>query len=295
MLDDYLRSNQQSASQPGHLQLQSTRKSGEDGFFVRVFKRLGPSGLAKVHALDFHKYFSYGEAAQIEPFVEAINALSSAFATAPKPLWMTETGTFAGEVKPRLSGPGDRQGTSIKQTETEQACALVRLHVLSLARGVKKVFWFGPCYKGGDSFFGNIGILSRNLEPRLAYFSYKKMVEMLGPSDWSRVEEIKTEKDSVRLFRFPGVNRRTFPVYVALRKQQGREANEIKWRFNSSGPVRITEAVPRAKSGRQVSGYGSAFKTRTESPQNGGVIISIGESPVYIESVPPSRQAERSE
>lgn len=82
------------------------------------------------------------------------------------PLWITETG-FQSTVRPNVAADGN------------QACALVKAYVLSLAQGFQRIFWFearGPAYGQGTDH----GILRPDWTPRPAYGSLGTLTGLLG-------------------------------------------------------------------------------------------------------------------
>jgi len=47
--------------------------------------------------------------------------------------------------------------------------------------------------------------------------------------------------------------------------------------------VKITEAVPKYESGKDVTDYSAAFNTETKSASNGKITITLGDKPVFVE------------
>jgi hypothetical protein len=50
-----------------------------------------------------------------------------------------------------------------------------------------------------------------------------------------------------------------------------------------SKEVKITEAVPKYESGKDVADYNTAFNTETKTAQNGKITITLGDTPVFVE------------
>jgi hypothetical protein len=83
------------------------------------------------------------------------------------PLWITEVG-YAAPIKAE------------PKADAKQAEILVKGHLLSIAQGFQRIFWFearGPSYGGGT----DLGIIRADWTLRPAYQAYKTMTALLGP------------------------------------------------------------------------------------------------------------------
>ncbi len=112
-------------------------------------------------------------------------------------IWVTETGTYSGAPK-QFRG----NGTWPYQSEKVQAGDLVKRFSLLLGLGAKKVFWaFGmrEGFENDGTWFDNFGLiydgrfdhdLGRDLK-KLSFYSYKKLIEILGGCDFSKTTERK--------------------------------------------------------------------------------------------------------
>ena len=129
----------------------------------------------------------------------------------------------------------------------------------------------GLIYDGQDSDDLGFGI------KKLSYYAYKKMVEALEGSDWDNIETVQ-EKDGVYVYKFMKGGK---PIWVAWNDNSGEKQITISG-VNSSS-VKITEAVPKYETGKEISDYSSAFSTKTESVENGKVVIKIKDAPVFVE------------
>ena len=238
--------------------------------------------------MDFHIFLNFGDYSKIETFVHYINRLTADFGLGKKPIWITETSTFAGKIK--VLQMSFQEGMREDQSEREQAQELFKRYVFGIASGVKKIFWDGPLYAGGDMFFANGGIISQKGDPRLAYYTYKKMVEKLEGSDWDNVEVIETGLENVRVFKFlkedTGV-----PVYAAWwdhykdEDESDTESNK-EWIFKvDANRVKIIGAIPENDSGVSVKDYGSAFETETLPVKKSKVTIRFGQDPFFLELI----------
>ena len=103
------------------------------------------------------------------------------------------------------------------------------------------------------------------------------MVEALEGSDWDNIETVQ-EKDGVYVYKFMKGGK---PIWVAWNDNSGEKQITISG-VNSSS-VKITEAVPKYETGKEISDYSSAFSTKTESVENGKVVIKIKDAPVFVE------------
>lgn len=204
--------------------------------------------------------------------------------------WMTETGTYSGDT--RLVRGKDLP----YQDETEQAQGLVKAYVSGFSNGVEKIFWAwgvtegfqrecsifdytGVIYDGCDCEEGKYVCkpgagydLGRGVK-KLAYYSYKKMVEVLGNFD--KAETVSSA--DTYIFKIYQGGRK---VWVAWREDPGQAIIA----GIDSKQVKITEAVPRHQTGKEVSSYSDAFRVRSEMIKDGKLAISLGQTPLYIEA-----------
>ena len=267
------------------------KKKGKDGFFIRMLRKLqeiAPESEQWIDIMDFHIFVNFGDYSKIETFAHYIKRLTKDFGLGEKPLWITETCTFSGKLKMKemSSQEGDRE----YQSEREQAQELFKRYVFGLANGVKKIFWGGPVSAGGDSFFGNSGIIGPKGEFMLAYYTYKKMVEKLEGSDWKNVETVETGLRNTRVFKFMKKDT-NLPVYVAWwdyykDDEEFKSENNEKWVLKiNADRVKITRAVPQEDSGAKIRDYESAFKPETLPVRNSMVTVSFGKDPFFLEPV----------
>ena len=62
-----------------------------------------------------------------------------------------------------------------------------------------------------------------------------------------------------------------------------KEKREIVISGISSSEVKVTEAVPKYASGKDVTDYDTAFNTYIQVPKDGKVTITLGDVPVFVE------------
>ncbi|MBF0457290.1 MAG: hypothetical protein HQK99_05280 [Nitrospirae bacterium] len=173
-------------------------------------------------------------------------------------------------------------------TETEQAIGVVKTYVYALSAGVTRIYWNGvmALYKFGGNpndpfnFYGLVNNKKNdgNSHKKLAYYTYKKMVETLEGSDWKHIETI-TDSDGVFVCKFLKSGRR---IWVAWNDNQ--EVRPVTLNLGGPSNAKITMSVPKVSSGNKISDYGSAFVTTTSvTDESGNLTIWAGLAPVYIE------------
>jgi hypothetical protein len=176
-------------------------------------------------------------------------------------------------------------------TESYHAAAVVKRYLYALSRGVSKIFWADIIEQhnfGGEvnGYFDNVGLINNSANSdgfshkKLAYYSYKKMTEMLDGSDWKNIQIIN-ESDDVHIYKLINNNK---PVYVAWWDGYTSGATKAVTLTGLSGSsVVVTEAVPTASTGLAVTDYATAFHTETVSISGGMALFSLGETPVFVE------------
>lgn len=187
-------------------------------------------------------------------------------------IWNTETGTVDG-----INGA----------TEFEQARDIVRLYVYALAYGQKKLFWTNTIEydwtKDDSSAFDYMGLINNpgNTDglshKKLSYYTYKKMVEVLEGSDWDNIQIIQ-EKYGVYVYKFI---KNDNLIWVAWNDNEAEK--QVIVSGLRSNQARITEAVPKRESGKDVMDYNGAFNTKIKKIENGKIILILKDIPVFIE------------
>lgn len=178
------------------------------------------------------------------------------------------------------------------QSEKEQSISLVKRYVYNLAQGVSLINWNNlvewSCFGGrcGGSF-DNEGLISDGQNsgetldtlgvPRLSYYAYKKMTEILEGSDWNNIQTIQ-ESDGIYIYKFI---KNSKPIWVAW--NDNKEQKEITISGITLKQIRITEAVPKYESGKDVTDYNTAFEIETKIAQNNKISITLGDVPVFVE------------
>ncbi|MFH1281163.1 MAG: glycosyl hydrolase [Candidatus Omnitrophota bacterium] len=190
------------------------------------------------------------------------------------PIWITETCDYSGSPRPL------EQRNFVSRTEGEQAANLIKIHIYSLAHGVKKIFWLTLTewagYAGiGNGVWDNVGLINNHVNDgqshkKLAYYAYQKMTQKLEGTDWERVSVIQ-EKDGIFIYRFFKGDRQ---VWVAWNDAE--EKKQVNISGIVSSKVSITEMVPRYTDN-------ISFKSETRGVRGAWVAVALTKNPVIIE------------
>ncbi len=175
-------------------------------------------------------------------------------------------------------------------TEKDQAAFLIKGYAYNMAHGVFLINWnnlvewnnFGGNPKSIYNFMGLIadGV---NGDPipagttRLSYYTYKKMTEILEGSDWDNIGTIQ-ESGGVYIYKF---TKQGESIWVVWNDNSGSQSVTISG-INSNS-VKITEAIPKYDSGKDVTNYNTAFNTETKTVPGGTVTIILSDKPVFVE------------
>ncbi|MFQ5891681.1 MAG: hypothetical protein ACE5HW_02670, partial [Candidatus Methanofastidiosia archaeon] len=183
------------------------------------------------------------------------------------------------------------------EMECDQAGYVIRSYVSSLAYGQKKQLWTSLIeythYNYGN-IFAHTGLIHnpQNADglshKKLAYYTYKLMVENLEGSDWDNIGTMK-ESDNVYIYKF-SKNGKTIWVawwdYFNDPNYHQEITKTITLNFNFDGEVLVTESIPDAENGMSLNpeDYPKFFKTQNLRIQNREVVLVLGENPIFIES-----------
>ncbi len=237
------------AEKPG-LTIVGAGTSGIPTGWLEELFRLG--GLNYMDAVSVHPYRYPGNPETLAKDLADLEELIKRYNNGqPKPIWITE-----------LGWPTQQDGRGV--SESVQAEYIVRSHVVSLASGVEKVYWYdfmndGTSTTNGEHNFGivrNAGDdLGKNV-PKPAYVSYATMTRQLAGKSFVKAESIC---EDVYGYLFDGTGG---PVRVLW----STKPMQVKIKTNS--PIAITDMMGR---------------TDTYSPLNGYVYLSLSGSPVYVQ------------
>ncbi|HSN89912.1 MAG TPA: hypothetical protein VLS93_01680 [Anaeromyxobacteraceae bacterium] len=181
------------------------------------------------------------------------------------------------------------------QSEAEQAAGLVKTYVHGVAIGIDKIFWNlvvertdwsskpdGTTF--GQNPFNHYGLYQNPMNgdglsgPKLAWYAYRKMVEVLEGSDWKAVETVQAEPGGVHLYRLTREGR---AIWVGW---SDGAAAAVSIPVGGASRARATQSVPAYPSGSQVPAYDTAFDEWTLDASAGNVTLVVGNEPVFLRS-----------
>lgn len=96
-------------------------------------------------------------------------------------------------------------------------------------------------------------------------------------SDWNNIQTIQ-EKDGVYIYKFTKNNK---PIWVAWNDNS--TSKQVTISGTTASSVKVTEAVPKYESGKEVTNYSTAFNSETKTVQNGKIKITLKDIPVFVE------------
>lgn len=176
---------------------------------LRFFDYILKNGLWQYFdVLDFHFQGAADDYKDLAIKTNAFRGIFKINGIKEKPIWITEYGTHDGDPTPDHQWQPDFP----YQTEQQQAAGLVKKYVYGISLGIKKMFWttmfeWFNFNNNLNSYFSNVGLvnnpatdgLSHN---KLAYYTYKLMVDKLETSDWDTVESLANLPENVHTYKF---------------------------------------------------------------------------------------------
>lgn len=220
--------------------------------------------------------------------------LKSKFDTENLKFWITETGTYSGDpIEETING---NQIVQPYQSEKQQAQELVKIYATAFANGVDTVFWawgIEEGFKCDCCIFDYTGLIyDGNKEDqecdkndpydkgehtkKLAYYSLKLLTEKIVRS--TSVQRLAYSDSNVYIYKFIRFNK---SIYIAWNDQNS--TTDIL--ISPANEVKIIDSVPSFASGEQVSGFESAFRTKTEKTNDGKITLHLSKIPIYIEEI----------
>jgi hypothetical protein len=127
-------------------------------------------------------------------------------------IWVTDSATFTSTNPSRGKF----------RTEKELAQDVIKLHCVGLAHGIGKYIWaqLSDGYYGSKKrqtieggFIGKLNRTQKTTYKKLAYFSYKLMIDKLADSEWNSVEVVCEGENGCYVYGFKKKNGNT--TYVA--------------------------------------------------------------------------------
>ena len=181
-----------------------------------------------------------------------------------KQVWVTEFGYDAGTKKPGL---GDF-ARWVSSTETEQAQWIVRSYLIFSSLGLNRAYLYYFNDSDEPRLHGSSGI-TRNFEPKPAYYAMAHLYKTLGDYRFSRV--VREEKDDLYLFEYVNPEKPGQPVWV-IWSPTGTQRVAVK-RIAIPGRLVKAEAMPLRAGGPEKANFQMA---------DGVLELHVTESPVYL-------------
>lgn len=227
-----------------------------------------------------------------------------------KPLISIEGATYTGE-DPRLEKPKDSGRELLLQDEADQAAFLVKRAIHLLSKGVKLINWStileneslkkkprrffnytGLVYNGRIN--GNVLDPPGDLVPKLAFYTYKFLIEKLKDANWGSFREVGS---------YPISNDSKFNLSVYEFKNKEGETKYIAWvdyhyydnvaspptRLELPLPIAVTLNLPalaekQVKITKSIPNNKKVFESSIASfGKDGKIVIEFNKEPVYIE------------
>lgn len=193
------------------------------------------------------------------------------------------------------------------QSEEDQAEYLIKKFIYNIAAGAKMIPWSTifehKTYQGSlHVHFNYTGLIYNGIpdgvsegqrcakgwfpcpDPgegvkKLSYYTYKLLIEKLKGSNWGNIQTIQ-EKDGVYVYKFIKESK---SIWVAWNDNAAER--QITISDITSQEVKITEAIPKYGSGREVTDYNTAFNTETKlvNINSSKVSITLKDKPVFVE------------
>jgi hypothetical protein len=264
----------------GSIGIPTWQEGGSDEYYYNLVSELTGDKYCSDLIFDYHAGSDPSKfKAQIRGR-DIVRETLSKFGYANNEIWTTDVG-----------GSWDDMGQG--WTEKEHAGDVVRRYAYTIANGQEKLFWTRIVeYDWSDddrSIFDYMGLVNNPLNTdgkshkKLAYYTYKLMVEKLEGSDWDNVETIQ-ESNNVYIYKFTKNNK---PVWVAWWDyfNDTGSSKTISFDVGNINSVEITEAVPNKESGADLddNDYPNFFNTETKTASNGKITITLRESPIFVE------------
>ncbi len=106
------------------------------------------------------------------------------------------------------------------------------------------------------------------------------MTDKLEGSDWDNIERIQ-EEDGIHIYKF---RKQGEDIWVAWNDDA--QEKQVVIRSLQSDRVKITEAVPRYDSGKDIRDVDAAFKVQVLPKQNDKISLNLDRIPLIIEQEP---------
>jgi len=274
------------------------RVLNEDGFFVNVLREFHEQGIRLRNiGFDYHYWSNWLFDSKAGPetyrhhliFINHIKKLYQNFG-------------YTADSVSIISKESGVNGYLDK--EREQAIYLIKAYVATIAAGQRHLFWTSVVeYPQEAPLFLGMGLIHNPVHhgyshKKLAYYTYKLMVDKLKDSDWRNVETIVDGKDNIYIYKFPK-RKGEGPIFIIwwdYFKEDGLKEKEVLLNFDiTSSKVTITSTIPDAKNGQEIQDRAS-FKREIKDVRQGSISIILGHEPIFLEEgvmVQPLYQSKR--
>lgn len=166
--------------------------------------------------------------------------------------------------------------------EKDQAIDLIKKYIVAASLGYLQIHNNGAILPKDPKLGHNldykefIPLMIGDNQKKLAYYSTKKLIEVLG--NMSKVEKIEQKDQDIYLFKFTVDDR---DVFIAWHDDG---EGVVTLSGINDGIVKITSSVPENAKGGEIINYETAFKNEIKTLNNGQISITINELPVYIQT-----------
>ncbi len=252
----------------GYLEGKSFNNIGFDYHYWSVDASKGRTDSWKTEGEDYREHVNY---------IERIESIASKYGFNSNYITSMESGMAGTE-----------------ESEPKQAGYIIRSYAVSLANGQDKQFWTKvkeyDHHGTDDIIWSHTGLIhsSKNQDglshKKLGYYTYKLMVEKLNGSDWDNVKTVINGTDNVYAYKFDKNGEFVWVVWWDY-WNSAENSKTVELNVGNTGSVKITEAIPDADSGVDLSAsnYPVFFNTETKTVSSGKVSITLGEKPVFVE------------
>jgi hypothetical protein len=206
---------------------------------------------------------------------------------------ITETSRVIAEVAPgkeviitEMGFPSfDSQNENI--SERLQAQELVRMYTTVQKEGVGVALWFN-LHSGeqNDEGFYYVGLLAEDGTKKLAYYSYRLMIDKIGGSIRENVETVE-ESEGIYVYRFTCNGALIWVAWTDLKEQPGSDSTSYTLDVGEAEALLITETVPDYQSGSEIEEsavmYPDFFTTFIMSATGGELTLTLGANPIVVE------------
>lgn len=156
------------------------------------------------------------------------------------PIWITEIGAPQNDARVSMMSSGNNPVRG--QSRAENSAYLVKTHVLALARGIEKIFWYN--YRDRDASTKDVedhfGLVDFHGFPKPSYAAYATMVRCLKNTRFERRRDLST---GVRIYEFSTANRKCLVVWTYPASRLSVPLYEIVGGQISRDVVAITNTV----------------------------------------------------